>query len=160
MSVNKLRTSDYFQPSNEIDMTSNVDGPFYSPKRLTDIRVDFGPADELGQFFLLADYALQAAGITLEFCTFEDLLEANRANSESWRPMMPTFDPRSGIVNDQRSFALLGRDANGTLVSANAVHIFDWTTTTFKQEAEGMRMLFANPCHSAAEWHPGSDPTR
>jgi hypothetical protein len=130
--------------------TSNgIEGPFYTPKGLTDIRVDYGPADELGRFFLLADYALQTDGITLEFRTFDELAAANRANSDSWRPMMPTFNPKSGLVNDRRSFALLGRDSQQRIVSAQAVHIFDWAGTTFKEEAESMRLLFADPVQGA-----------
>ena len=112
---------------------------------LADVRIDYGPSDLLGRFFIAADAALEQQGITLSFATFQELLAANEANPESWLPLNPTFRPNNGIVGGPNSFALLGRNRQGNVVTAQAVQIFEWQNSTFKAEAESLRLLFAQP---------------
>ncbi|HJZ44758.1 MAG TPA: hypothetical protein VJ233_13635, partial [Hyphomicrobiaceae bacterium] len=47
------------------------------PSLITEITVDHGPRDLLGRFFLKADTAARARGITLSFGTFADLVDTN-----------------------------------------------------------------------------------
>ena len=46
----------------------------------------------VGRFFLWADTAARDRGVTLFFGSLQDLIEANRADSDSWRPLVPVFD--------------------------------------------------------------------
>jgi hypothetical protein len=112
---------------------------------LRDVRIDHGPSELLARVFIACDAALSAHGVTLSFATFEELLEANETNRDSWRPLNPTFHPANGNVEDRCAFAMLGRDANGKVVTAQAMRIFDWQDTNFKLEAESGRLLFAQP---------------
>src|SRR5436190_23001738 len=50
------------------------------PHLITDITVEHGSVDILGRFFLKADTAARARGLTMSFGTFEELLEVNRKN--------------------------------------------------------------------------------
>jgi hypothetical protein len=112
---------------------------------LRDVRIDHGPNELLARVFITCDAALSTHGVTLSFATFDELREANEANRESWRPLNPTFHPANGNVNDDCAFAMLGRDASGKVVTAQAMRVFDWQDTNFKLEAECGRLLFAKP---------------
>jgi hypothetical protein len=112
---------------------------------LRDVRIDHGPGELLARVFIACDAALSTHGVTLSFATFDELREANDINRESWRPLNPTFHPANGNVNDDCAFAMLGRDTNGTVVTAQAMRVFDWQDTNFKLEAESGRLLFAKP---------------
>ena len=61
---------------------------------LDDIRIDFGPSGLLGRFFLAADAAVQERGVRLSFAPMEQLVEINRENPQSWRPLLPHYDPK------------------------------------------------------------------
>src|SRR6187200_2390191 len=74
------------------------------PKLITDITVESGPVDLLGRFFLKADTAARRRGVTLSFATFEELIEVNRRNSDSWKRIISMYDPRycpKGLAPDR-----------------------------------------------------------
>jgi hypothetical protein len=133
------------QPIDSARAASSLQPLLPAPSMLSQIRIDFGPQDVLGRFFLLADYALQESGVTLSLGTFDDLLETNRINCETWRPLVSTFDPSSGLADPQNSFALLGRDVKGNIVTAQGARIFDWRATCFRREAEELRLFYQQP---------------
>ncbi|MGE0698088.1 MAG: hypothetical protein AB7O57_03255 [Hyphomicrobiaceae bacterium] len=109
------------------------------------IRIDHGPAEALARFLIAVDAEFSAKGIDLFFATFAELLQANRANRDSWKPLNSTFVARNGIVDEDTAFALLGVDRSGVVVTAGAVKLFSWQTTSFKAEAESLRLLYADP---------------
>lgn len=115
------------------------------PLSLVDIRIDFGPQELLGRFFLMADTALRLLEIELTFGTFEDLVDTNRRNRDSWLPIVPTFDPANGLCEPLWSYVLIGRASSGSVVTAQGARIFDWRHTTFKEEAESRRLFYAEP---------------
>src|ERR1051325_3761749 len=78
---------------------------------LSAITINHGPAELLGRFFLKADEALQARGITLSFGTFDELVATNAANTDTWHPLIPLFNPKNGPLTPDKSLCLLGRDA-------------------------------------------------
>ena len=119
------------------------------PQGLIDIRVDYGPADLLGRFFAMADYALREVGLDMTFGTFEDLVRVNAANADSWKPLITTFDPAYGLLADENAFVLVGRDKRGEPVTIQAMRCFDWRGSSFKVEAESLRLFFADPAAMA-----------
>ena len=173
-------------------MSANVAKPSHSPlpvtderpmsqsgKMLTDVRIDYGPREELARFFLTADAALREKGIALGFGTFEELVETNRRNRDSWLPIVPSYDPANGLCDLDKGYVLIGRNLVGEVVVAQGTIVFDWTDTSFKDEAESMRIFYASPerrsrlqercivtapsaasisgrvaLHGAAWWHP------
>jgi hypothetical protein len=99
----------------------------------------------LGRFFLWADTAARDRGVALSFASFQDLKEANKANSDSWRPLVPVFDEALGGVTAETGFALIGRDKHGEVVATQAARIYDWRETSLKDEATSLRMFYADP---------------
>ncbi|MGE0765263.1 MAG: hypothetical protein AB7L90_02255 [Hyphomicrobiaceae bacterium] len=116
---------------------------------MTSLRVDYGPRDLLARFFLMADAALKDEGILLGFGSFDELVETNARHSDSWSPIAPTFDPANGLCDAERSYALIGRNVDNEVVIAQGTRIFDWSETTLKQEAESLRLYYADPARQA-----------
>jgi hypothetical protein len=159
--------------------TSQSNMPIQQRESLSDIRIDYGPSELLGKVFLMTDYALRELGVFLSFGSFEELAETNRANRESWLPIVPTFDPSNGLCDSDSGYVLIGRNNSGRIVVTQGTIIFDWTNSNFKEEAESMRLFYTDPqkrarqqerCnvsapsaaslrgrvahHGAAWWHP------
>jgi hypothetical protein len=106
------------------------------------LEISHGPPGLLGRFFLWADNAVRNRGVTLHFTTFDELAAVNKANSDTWRPLFPIFDPVIGGANPQTGFAIIGRNANGEVVAAQGARIYDWSGTTLYDEAVSLRMLY------------------
>ncbi len=122
------------------------------PRRsfLSDIRIDYGPADLFGPLFLKADDELRERGVTLSFEPLEALVEVNRQNKDSWLPLFPLFDPALSGIGPDRSFALLGRNASGKVVTCQAVCLMLLTQRTMKQQLEGLNFFYHDPVRQRA----------
>jgi hypothetical protein len=81
-------------------------------------------------------------------------MQVNRENSDSWRPLVPIFDAEIGGFTEENGFCLLGRNNDGEIVAAQAARLFTLTNRTFKDEAESLRLFYADPEKSAA---PGEE---
>ena len=112
------------------------------------VSVEHGPPDLLGSFFLRADRELRERGVTLSFASFEQLVEVNAANSETWHPLIPLFHPKNGPLPPDRAFCLLGRNAAGDVIATQAARLYDWPATSFYYEAESLRLFYAEPARS------------
>src|SRR5215813_2931016 len=112
---------------------------------LSDITVEHGPVDLLGRLFLKADTAARRRGVTLSFAPMQDLMDVNRANPETWRPLLPLFDPACGGITDDNSFCILGHNAKGEVVATQAARLYDWADTSFHEEASSLRLFYAEP---------------
>ena len=109
------------------------------------LKIKHGPVGLLGRFFLWADTAARDRGVTLSFGSFQDLKEANKANSDSWRPLVPVFDEALGGITPETGFALIGRNKDGEVVATQAARVYDWPQTSLKDEATSLRMFYADP---------------
>lgn len=112
---------------------------------LSKITVRHGPLTLLGRFFPSAVRAVEERGVRLGFATFEDLMAANAANTDSWHGMVRTFDPEFSRLDEHDSFCILGIDRQGRVVTSIAARRFDWRQTTFAQEIASMRLFYARP---------------
>jgi len=109
------------------------------------LKIKYGPVGLLGRFFLWADTAARDRGVTLSFGSLQDLIETNRDNSDSWRPLVPVFDEALGGVTPETAFVLIGRNKHGEVVATQAARFYDWPETSFKDEATSLRMFYADP---------------
>ena len=109
------------------------------------LKIKHGPVGLLGRFFLWADSAVRDRGVTLSFASLQDLIEANKANADSWRPLVPVFDEALGGATPQTAFVLIGRDKHGEVVATQAARLYDWPETSLKDEATSLRMFYADP---------------
>lgn len=122
--------------------------PAPHPHLITDITVEHGPPDLLGRFFLKADTAARERGLTLSFGTFEDLLQVNGQNRDSWKPLTTIYDHRTcpqGLAPD-RAFCILGRDERGKVVATHAGRLFDVEDdNTLYDIAVGLHLFYDDP---------------
>ena len=112
---------------------------------LADVRIDHGPRDLYARLFLRGDTLLRERGINLTFAPLHELLEVNRRNSDSWRGLLPIFSAESGGFTDENGFCLLARTSDGQVVGAQAARLYDLTNSSFKAEAESLRLFYPDP---------------
>lgn len=113
------------------------------------VDIRHGPRGLLGRFFLWADQAARDRGVTLSFASLDDLVAVNRANADTWRPLVPIFDPALGGVTGETAFAFLGRNADGDVVAAQAGRLYLWSATNLQDEATSLRMFYADTAAAA-----------
>ncbi len=119
---------------------------------LADVRIDYGPRPLYSRLFLRGDTMLRERGINLKFAPLEELLEVNRRNSDSWRPLLPIFDAEDCGFNDDNGFCLLAYTSSGQCVAAQAARLYDLTGTNFRNETESLRLFYPEP---VAQRHEG-----
>ena len=112
---------------------------------LEHIRVDHGPVHLLSRFFLLADTIAKSLGVSLQFASMHDLVTANRRNGESWRPLLPHYDPAYGGINSDNTFCVLGVNGGGEVVATQAARLYTLTDATFLEEASSLRLFYPDP---------------
>ena len=109
---------------------------------IAEVVINHGPADLLGKLLLAADTAARDRGVLLSFATLRELVEINQANRTSWLPLLPVFNPGCGRFDQNAAICLLGRNDTGDVVVTQAARFFDWSKTTFYEEATSLRMLY------------------
>src|SRR5262249_13070755 len=121
-------------------MNVSVDETLFSK-----ICINYGPAGLLGRALLKAEAAARARGVTLSFASMQDLMLINEANRESWGPVFPGFDPAYNDLTPENSFCLLGRNAKGAIVATQAGRLYDWTDTTYDEQARSFGLIYRDP---------------
>jgi hypothetical protein len=116
-----------------------------SGRLLEQIEIKHGPVETLQSFVASADKAAQEKGVTLFFASLAQLVEVNKANSDTWRPLVPMFNPEMGGATPKTSFALIGRNSASEVVATLAARFYDWSTTTLHEESESLRMFVSDP---------------
>ncbi len=109
------------------------------------VTIDFGPSELLGPFFIEADAAARRAGVFLTIGDFSELVAVNRANRSNFPPLIPLFDPCNGGLSEEEAFCLIGRNRAGEAIATHAVRLYDWADTNFVEEAESLRLFYADP---------------
>jgi hypothetical protein len=115
---------------------------------LSQLTISYGPMDLLGRFFLRADTAARARGVTLSFASMAELIRANEQNRDSWLPLFPTYDIRHNTIAPDEAFCILGRDAHGKVVAAHAGRLFNLTFSNFHDLAQSLRLMYESPDRS------------
>jgi hypothetical protein len=125
---------------------AEIKAPAAPPRPLiSDVTLEHGPVDVLGRLFLKADTAARQRGVHLSFAPMQALVETNRRHVATWRPLLPIFDPAAGGITPQNSFCILGHNAQGEVIATQAARLYEWPNTTFHEEAESLRLLYADP---------------
>jgi GNAT superfamily N-acetyltransferase len=112
---------------------------------LNDLVINHGPTPLLGQFFLRADAEARKQGVHIGFASCAEMVIANEQNRNNWLPLLPLFDPDCGALSDENSFCVLGWNAQGEVVTANAGRFYDWQTTNLVEEARSLRLFYDDP---------------
>jgi len=112
---------------------------------LADVRIDHGPRQLLSRLFLRGDTLLRERGINLQFAPIEVLTDANQQNLDSWPPLFAVFSPELGSINNTNSFALIGRNASGKIIAAQAARFYDIGERSFREETESLSLYYSDP---------------
>jgi hypothetical protein len=115
---------------------------------LSQLTTGYGPIDLLGRFFLCADTAARARGVTLSFASLAELIAVNEQNRDSWLPLFPTYDIRHNTIGADEAFCILGRDRHGKVVAAHAGRLFNLTHRTFHDLAQSLHLMYEHPDRS------------
>lgn len=121
--------------------------PLFTQKRrsksfITDVTIQYGPAQLLGQFFLRADTCVRRRGIVLEFASIQDLVSVNEQNAATWPNMAQTLDSRHGNIGEDESYCLLGRNSAGEVVAAQAGRLYDLHSRTLKDIVDDASLYY------------------
>ncbi|NJO34068.1 MAG: hypothetical protein HC869_13935 [Rhodospirillales bacterium] len=84
---------------------------------LRTLRIDHGPIELLGRFFLKAEMAARLRGLDLYLASFEELAAVNRENRQHWAPLLPQFRAGADGLSEDTAFCILGRNAAGEVVA-------------------------------------------
>lgn len=112
---------------------------------LEDVVVEHGPVDLLGRFFLAADAACRERGMLLSFGTFDEVVAANEANRDSWKPLFPAYHPAYHNFTEDNSFALIGRDSSGKVILTQVGILYRLGETSFYDFAKALRINYDDP---------------
>jgi len=114
--------------------------PFFN-----DVALCHGPRGMLRKLLETADAAARQRGVFLTFATLEELVQINRSNSDTWRPLLPIFDPVCGRFDATKAFCILGRNASSDVVVTQAARFFNWQDSSFQDEATSLRLFYHDP---------------
>jgi GNAT superfamily N-acetyltransferase len=118
----------------------------HQPRLPGQITLEHGPRDRLGAFFLAADKAARDRGVYLSLSTdFELLRRVNRMNLEHWHGLAPSFDAAYGGIDASNGYWLIGRDADGAIVSTQAAHFYAMGDETLQDYLCSLRLFYPDP---------------
>lgn len=109
---------------------------------LRTLRIDHGPVELLGQFFLKAEMATRIRGLDLSFGSFEELAAVNLKNRQHWAPLLPQFRAGADGLSEDTAFCLLGRNAAGEVVATQAARFYDISKSNLQRESESLRLFY------------------
>ena len=124
-----------------------------NPRSLLDqITLVHGPHDLLSRHFRMADAAARDWGLRLRLRSdFDELIELNRENRDSWPPLSPAFDPAHSNLRIDSAFWLEAIDHRGETVVTEIARLFDFKNTNLVEELRSLRIYYENPApHLAA----------
>ncbi len=133
-----------------------------SPRPFIDeVAIDYGPRELLGQLFLQAHAEFARNGLTLSLAPMSILNELNRANSDSWPPLLQVFDDSLGCLNPGNSICIVARDADGEVVYTRAARRFDLgeggVAPNFAELTRSVRHIYPSSADALARgeiWEP------
>jgi len=117
---------------------------------LSHITIEHGPIALLGRFFLQAERAARGRGVYLSLCPLEELVAVNQQNRDTWRPLIPIFDPYQGGFRPDNGFCILGRDDRGEVVAAQAARLYNLDQTSFYDAATSLKLFYEDPSAALA----------
>jgi hypothetical protein len=97
------------------------------------IQVVHGPPGLLGRFLLQVDSNLRAKGLTLDFGTFDEVIDVHLNNKASWPVYNWMFDPRVAAIDPRNAMCLNVRDGTGRIVATTAGKCWPDTDRSFKE---------------------------
>jgi hypothetical protein len=123
--------------------------PAPADRLLKRIRVEHGPHQLLGRFFLAADRAAADRGIRLYLRhDFEEFVAFNE-RKRGGRYKLGIFHPAYSTLHEGNAYWIEGLDRSGRRVATQAGRFFEWPRTSLGEELRALRMFYADPAADA-----------
>lgn len=114
------------------------------------LQINCEPVNLLGVYFARIAEAATDLDIGLALEPVSKLVDINSQNRESWRQLIPAFDPAINKLDETNSFCLIAYDSTGEPVASGTCRLYDWTATTYRDELQTLRMFYGDPATHAA----------
>jgi len=105
------------------------------------LRINNAPIGLLGLYFARIAEVVTSLDIALSIEPVSRLMDLNKQNRGSWRPLFPAFNPDYNALDETNSFSLIAYDVTGEPVASGACRLYDWALTNYHDELESLRML-------------------
>ena len=73
------------------------------------------------------------------------LAAVNRANRESWPPLIPMFDTAQSVLTPETALWVDASNDRGETVGTYAARFFSWPHSTLAEEANSLRIFYVDP---------------
>ena len=103
-----------------------------------------GDTAVLGRFFLEAESALDAMGITVRLVTLAELHDVFMANQDSWFVLGPPFHIKETALGDEGAACFAGFDATGRAVCTVAARHYDLGGESLTTWVRNMRFFYGD----------------
>jgi hypothetical protein len=125
----------------------------HSPRRLPMVNgpsffdthvIKRGDGAVLGRFFLEAEAALNALGITVHRITMAELYDIFQSNQDSWSVLGPPFHIHETALTDDGAACFVGYDTTGRAICTNAVRYYDLGGESLTSWVRSMRFFYGD----------------
>jgi len=89
-----------------------------------EIRIDHGPHEILGRFFLAVDTLIRERGLLASFAPAEKFVETNEAHFDTWGPLIPLLDARHASFSARDVICVVCRNDRGDIVAIQGERLF------------------------------------
>jgi len=98
------------------------------------------------RFLALAAAQAGEAGISLtRRHDMATLAAVNRANRDSWPPLIPMFDTAHSALTPETALWVDASNERGETIGTYAARFFSWPRSTLAEEAHSLRIFYADP---------------
>ncbi len=116
------------------------------------LKIENGPRGPLGRYFLALEHCFYERGYSLSFATFEDLRTLFLENQDSWPSLPPFMDHTEVSIPADTSVVFFCHDQNGHVAATGAARLLDFSGTTLRREAEGLRLIYQDRADEMSDY--------
>ena len=91
---------------------------------IEEIRIDHGPHEVLGPFFLGIDTLLWRRGLVASFAPVQQFAETHERHVATWGRLIPLLDPRHARIPAGDALCIVCRDGRGDIVAIQGERLF------------------------------------
>jgi hypothetical protein len=90
----------------------------------SEIRIDYGPHEILGRFFLNVDTLIRKRGLLASFAPARQFVETNKAHFDTWGRLIPLLDGRYARFAQDDVICVVCRNGLGEIVAIQGERLF------------------------------------
>jgi hypothetical protein len=88
------------------------------------VRIDHGPHEILGRFFLSVDTLIRSRGLLASFAPAQQFVETNEKHFDTWGRLIPLLDRRHASFPERDAICIVCRDRDGEIVAIQGERLF------------------------------------